>query len=145
MMGITLNRLCNLSAVAFWTLIGLATAHADARGLWLAQDGAKVLVGPCGAALCGTLVSAEPPTDPATGRPPTDKNNPDQARRNRPLVGVVVLISMIPDGPGKWAGQLYNVDSGATLPGHLLEIDDRTIRIEGCSVLCGGQNMSRIR
>lgn len=143
-MGAMLYRLCNLSAVALWAGVGLATARADPRGLWLAQDGAKVQVSPCGAALCGTLVSTEPPTDSATGRPRTDKNNPDQARRNRPLVGVVVLISMTPDGPRKWAGHLYNVDSGETLPGHLLEIDDRTIRIEGCSILCGGQNMSRI-
>src|ERR1700683_1919118 len=78
--GTKINRLCNLSAVALWAGVGLATAHADPKGLWLAQDGAKVLVSPCGTALCGTLVSTEPPTDPATGRPRTDKNNPDQAR-----------------------------------------------------------------
>jgi len=142
-----LERLRILSAVvALSAMIGAGAAHADPKGLWLAQDGSRVRVGPCGAALCGALVSVEPPTDPATGKPWTDKNNPDEARRSRPLVGVLVFISMIPDGAGKWAGRLYNADKGETISGHLVEIDEGTLRVEGCSgVLCGGQSMSRIK
>jgi hypothetical protein len=53
---------------------------------------------------------------------------------------------MTPDGPGRWAGQLYNADSGETVLGRLIEINNQTIRIEGCSgALCGGENMSRIK
>jgi uncharacterized protein (DUF2147 family) len=132
--------------VALCALVGAGMAHADPAGLWLAQDGSKVRVGTCGGAVCGTLVSIQPPTDPATGRPWTDKNNPDEVRRNRPLVGVVVFISMRPDGPGRWAGQLYNADNGQTVSGHLIDIDNQTIRAEGCSgPLCGGENLSRIK
>lgn len=127
-------------------LAGVGKAHADPAGLWLAKDGSKVRVGACGGALCGTLASIEPPNDPATGKPWTDKNNPDEARRRRSLVGVVVFISMKPDGPVKWAGQLYNADSGETVSGHLIEVDDQTIRVEGCSgPLCGSENLSRIK
>jgi uncharacterized protein (DUF2147 family) len=140
------NRLCNLFGVVLWALVGTGAAYADPTGLWLAPDGGKVHVGPCGRTLCGTLVSTEPPIDPTTGRPWTDKNNPDQARRSRPLIGVAVFISMTPDGPGRWAGQLYNADNGETVSGHLIEIDDQTMRVEGCSgSLCGGENMSRIK
>jgi uncharacterized protein (DUF2147 family) len=135
-----------VSILALFAFIGVGTAYADPAGLWLAKDGSKVRVGTCGGALCGTLVSVEPPNDPATGRPWTDKNNPDEARRGRPLVGVVVFVSMKPEGPMKWAGQLYNADSGETVLGHLIEVDNQTIRAEGCSgPLCGSENLSRIK
>jgi hypothetical protein len=74
---------------------------ADPKGLWLAQDGAHVKVGPCGAGLCATIASPSSAVDPETGRPWTDKYNPDPALRGRPLVGVPVLYGLVPDGPIK--------------------------------------------
>jgi uncharacterized protein (DUF2147 family) len=125
---------------------GMASAQADPRGLWLAQDGAKVRVGLCGNSLCAVIAEAKSRVDPATGAPWTDKNNSDPALRNRPLVGVPVLYSLQPEGPGKWSGTLYNNDNGNTYNGHLLELGPGTIRIEGCVIgICGGQNLSRIR
>ena len=73
------------SAVALIALISAGTALADPKGVWLAQDGARVRVGPCGGALCATIATPKSAVDPETGRPWTDKNNPDPAR-NRPLV-----------------------------------------------------------
>ena len=134
------------SAVVLSVFVCAGTALADPKGLWLAQDGARVRVGPCGGALCATIATPKSRVDPETGLPWTDKNNPDPAQRNRPLVGVAVLYSLVPDGPGKWTGHLYNVDNGNTYSGHLLELDARTIRVEGCAIgICGGQNMSRIK
>jgi uncharacterized protein (DUF2147 family) len=141
-----LYRLCGVSAVVLSTLVAAGAAQADPKGLWLAQDGARVRVGSCGRALCATIAMPKSPTDPATGAPWTDKNNPDPAQRGRPLVGVAVLSSMMPDGPGKWSGQLYNTDNGQSYEGHLIELDRRTIRVEGCAIgICGGQNMTRIQ
>jgi uncharacterized protein (DUF2147 family) len=134
------------SAVAFCVLVWAGTAFADPKGLWLAQDGAHVRVGPCGGALCATIATPKSSVDPETGRPWTDKNNPDPAQRNRPLVGVPVLYSLVPDGPGRWSGRLYNIDNGNSYSGRLLEFDARTIRVEGCAIgICGGQNMTRIK
>jgi len=136
---------CGAAVVALFTIVGAGTALADPRGLWLAQDGAKVRVAACGGALCAIIATPKSRVDPETGQPWTDKHNPDPARRNRPLVGVAVLSSMVPDGQAKWSGQLYNVDSGQSYSGRLREIDGRTIRIEGCVLgICGGQNLSRI-
>ena len=138
--------LCGASAVILSVLVCAGTALADPKGLWLAQDGARVRVGSCGGALCATIATPKSRVDPETGLPWTDKNNPDPAQRNRPLVGVAVLYSLVPDGPGKWTGRLYNVDNGQSYAGHLLELDARTIRVEGCAIgICGGQNMSRIK
>jgi uncharacterized protein (DUF2147 family) len=135
-----------LVAVALCAFVGARSAHADPRGLWLAQDGAKVRVSSCGKALCGKIAVAKSPTNPDTGRPWTDKDNPDPRLRKRPLVGVEVFISMMPDGPGKWTGRLYNTNGGQSVPGHIIELGPKTIKVEGCAApsLCGSQNLSRI-
>lgn len=141
-----LYRLCSISGLTLTVLVSAGTALADPRGLWLAQDGARVRVGPCGAALCATIAAPKSQVDPQTGQPWTDKNNPDPAMRNRSLVGVPVLYSLMPDGPARWSGRLYNIDNGQSYTGHLLELAPRTIRVEGCAIgICGGQNMSRIK
>jgi uncharacterized protein (DUF2147 family) len=140
------HRLCTMIAVFLGTLAAVGTASADPKGLWLAQDGAHVRVSSCGKALCGTIVKTKSPTDPDTGKPWTDKNNPDEALRKKPLVGVVVFIGMKPDGRGKWSGSLYSVENGRQYSGHLLEMNARTLRVEACvGSACGGQNMRRIR
>ena len=93
-----------------------------------------------------TIAKPKSSVDPQTGLPWTDKNNPDPAHRGRPLIGVPVLYGLVPDGPGHWSGRLYNIDNGNSYAGHLLEIDPRTIRVEGCAIgICGGQNMTRIK
>jgi uncharacterized protein (DUF2147 family) len=137
-------------ALAISTVILLLLAHAtaalaDPRGLWQARDGSRVRVAACGQALCGTMVSTRTPNDPQTGRPWTDRNNADPAKRSRPLIGLMVLISMRPNGPGRWSGTLYDNDRGITVDGHILEQGSSTLRVEGCmGPLCGGENMTRV-
>lgn len=122
------------------------TGSASPIGLWLTKDGAKIRVSPCGSNLCGFIAQSYPPIDPATGRPPMDKNNADPAKRDRPLVGAEVLISMHPEGPTRWSGQLYNVKDGNNYSGNLIEIGPSSIRIEGCSLgICGGEELTRTR
>ena len=130
-----------------WSLAcgGIDPALADPRGLWQAKDGGRVRVAACGKALCGTLVSMPTPNDPATGKPWTDKNNRDPAKRSRPMVGLMVLISMQPDGPSRWTGTLYDGERGWTLTGHMIEQGPSTLRVEGClGPFCGGENMTRV-
>ncbi len=137
-------------ALAALAAAGLAasgeTGFASPIGLWLAKDGAKIRISPCGRNLCGFIVQSSPQIDPATGQPMTDKNNADPAKRNRPLVGVEILISMHQDEPAKWSGQLYNDDDGKIYSGNLIEQGPSSIRIEGCSLgICGGDDLTRIK
>lgn len=141
----TLYGLRRASLAALFVAAATA-AQADPRGVWLAQDGAHVRVSNCGEALCATVVAPRPGVDPDTGAPWTDRHNPDPALRDRSIVGVQVLYDMAPDGPGRWSGTLYNSDDGHTYSGHLLELNERTIRIEGCAlVICGGKNLTRLQ
>jgi uncharacterized protein (DUF2147 family) len=136
-----------LMALASAVLIASGEAGiCSPAGTWLAKDGARIRISPCGRGFCGFIAKASQPTDPATGRPMTDKNNSDPARRNRPLVGVQTLISMQPNGAGKWSGRLYNDDDGQIYAGNLIELGPSSIRIEGCSGgICGGDELTRVK
>lgn len=122
-------------------------AHASPVGLWRAKDGAQIRITPCGKGhLCGFLAATSKRVDPATGKPPVDRNNPDPAKRNRPLAGIEILIGMAPSAAGVWSGQLYNDDDGRIYDGKLKELGPHEIRIEGCAgALCGGQELTRLK
>ena len=131
-----------------WTAVSasLGPALADPKGLWRGSDGSTTRIAACGAALCGYLDRMNPPNDPQTGRPWTDKNNPDLSKRDRPLAGVQVLIAMRPSDPGRWSGTLYYYDNGKTYNGFIIEQGPNNLRIEGCFLgICGGENLVRIR
>ena len=122
------------------------TGSASPVGLWLAKDGGKIRISPCGRNLCGFLVQPVPATDAATGQPLTDKNNADPAKRSRPMAGVEVLISMHREAQSKWSGHVYNGDDGKIYEGHLIEKDPSNIRIEGCWLgFCDGEDLTRVR
>ncbi len=126
--------------------LGSGSAEASPVGLWKADDGAIIRVAQCGANLCAFIAKPSTAIDPETGRPPTDKHNSDPAKRNRPLVGVQVLMGMHSVEPGKWSGRLYNDDDGQTYMGNLIEVSNSQIRIEGCAAgVCGGNNLSRVK
>ena len=95
MKHMTWCRVSGVSAIVLSVLVSAGSALADPKGLWQAQDGAHVRVGPCGAALCATIAKPKSSVDPQTGLPWTDKNNPDPAHRGRPLIGVPVLYGLV--------------------------------------------------
>jgi uncharacterized protein (DUF2147 family) len=141
-----MNRLVVAALAAAGLVASSESGLTSPVGLWLAKDGAKIRIAPCGRHLCGFVAQSSPVIDPETGRPLTDKNNIDPAKRSRPMVGVQTLISMRQVGPAKWTGQLYNDDDGKTYAGNLIEQGPSGIRIEGCWLgICGGDDLSRIK
>ena len=121
---------------------------ADPIGNWLTESGsATVRIANCGAELCGAIVALKEPNDAATGRPKMDKNNPDAAKRSRPLVGVQIVFGMKPSGTGnKWSGQVYNAEDGKTYSGSITLQDAHTLKLEGCvlgGLFCKAQTWTR--
>ena len=122
------------------------SSFASPLGLWQAKDGSKIRIEPCNQNICGFIAQTNPSHDPASVQTLKDKNNVDPAKRNRPLVGVQVLISMQPSGTSKWSGHVYNDDNGRTYSGHLIELGPSTIKIEGCwLMICGGEELVRVK
>ena len=79
-----------IAALAVTAVVTTSTkALADPRGTWLTAEGdAHIRVAPCGSdTYCGSVAWLKSPIDPETGLPRIDKNNPDAAKRGRPIVG----------------------------------------------------------
>ena len=121
---------------------------ADPSGNWLTQGGnSRVRIADCGGALCGTIVWLKEPNDPDTGKPKTDKNNSDSAKRSRPLMGVQIVLGMKPNGTDKWAGQVYNAEDGKTYSGNLTYSGGSSLQLQGCALgglVCKGQTWTKV-
>lgn len=135
------------AAVFGLMLFSHAALAASAEGTWLSSDGAtKVRLSNCSGKLCGTVVWLHEPTDPSTGKPKTDKLNPDPAKRARRMVGLRVA-SLSPSGPNTWSGNIYNADDGKTYQASFQVQSESTAKVQGCvlSVLCKSHTWTRAK
>lgn len=130
-MIVTTLRALALTAVPALALMAApGSAAADPAGMWTTPK-AKVRIADCGAGLCATIVSLKEPTD-EKGQPKVDINNPDKAKRSRPIVGISVLSNMKPDG-ARWLGQIYNPEDGRTYKAYMTE-DSGQLTVQGCAL-----------
>lgn len=105
-------------------------------GQWLNWDGeGKIAIAPCHDVpnqMCGAITWLKEPND-EHGRPMHDLHNPDPALRARPIVGVLVIRNMNPNGPGRWiGGKLYDPESGKTYDGRLRARPGGKLEVTGC-------------
>ena len=136
-------RRISLATLAF-ALCATSALAGDPSGLWLTEDGeAKIKVGACGGAMCGTIAWLKEPNDKATNKPKTDKNNGNASLRERPIIGSPVLLSMKADGADKWLGQLYNAEDGKTYSGNIA-LAGNTMKVQGCvAIICKTKTWTR--
>ena len=116
---------------------------ADVTGDWLvAEKTAVIRVQPCSTGMCGYIVWTK-------NAPPgaTDKNNPDPAKRNRPVIGLQMITMKAAAAKNRYEGEIYNGEEGKVYTGSIQLVNDMTLRIEGCVLgfLCGGQNWTRAK
>lgn len=100
-------------------------------GLWRSESGAAVIeIAPCGAQACGTIVSLSEPTF-EDGSPKTDRRNPDEALRDRPVCGMRLMAGFDREGPGAWeGGEIYSAEDGKTYSAEMTVDGDR-LRLRG--------------
>ncbi len=140
------------TAAAAFGLAALLMTHAASAqqppfGVWTSQKrDVRVRLSDCGGRICGTLVWLQEEIDRSTGRPKTDRLNPDPAKRARPLIGLQVARDFIPSGKRQWTGTIYNAGDGHRYRAHLIVLGPRTIRVEACMlvVLCMGHTWRRV-
>jgi uncharacterized protein (DUF2147 family) len=122
-----------------WLLIGVAgllaatAAPADPVGTWITEDGAgHIAITPCAERLCGKLTWLEDPLD-ADGKPVTDRNNPDPALHDRPVLGLTILTDLAPTRRRNvWdGGTIYDPQTGNTYRVRLTLTDPRTLQVRG--------------
>ena len=125
---------------AFFALLVATPAFAASpKGDWLVEDKSAIIrIDSCGSALCGAIVWAKKQDG-------VDENNPDPAKRSRPIMGLQLLLGMKPGSDGRWDGDIYNPENGKTYTSRMWLKSDDTLRVEGCVLgfLCGGQDWTR--
>ena len=125
---------------ATFLLTGCAWA-AEPTGEWRTANGlANVRIDDCDGVLWG-IISWE--KDPGG----VDSYNPNPAERNRPTLGLHILLAMKPTKPGLWQGEVYNAENGKTYDSRISLASPDVLRIEGCVLgfLCGGENWTRVK
>lgn len=125
-------------------LVGVALNEAKAQprseivGRWATQGfGSIVEFRPCAEdanTLCGRILWLWEQND-SSGRPRTDRHNPDSALRSRSLVGIDIVRGLRETAPGIWSdGELYNPDDGRSYAGEI-RLKERTLELHGCALL----------
>jgi len=113
----------------------------DAIGVWLNPDnGSNVEFYKCGSGVCGKIVKA------VDGQK-TDDKNPDPAKRNRPIVGLVIMQGAEKTGDNTWSGKLYNRENGKTYSGTVKVKSKNELDLSGCValILCKTVTWTRVK
>jgi uncharacterized protein (DUF2147 family) len=137
----------NIVKSAFYLSLFLQASYAtsalaaDPTGDWRVADGvANIRVAQCNGNMWGVVVWEKQPG----GR---DSNNPDESKRNRPTIGMPILLDMKKKaGTDSWEGQVYNAKDGQTYSSSITPTDADHLEIRGCVLgfLCGGETWSRV-
>jgi uncharacterized protein (DUF2147 family) len=123
-------------------LTGPASAQTaeDALGVWRnPENQSHTEFYKCGAGICGKIVKV------VDGQK-TDDKNPDPAKRNRPIVGLLIMQGATKSSPNSWSGTLYNRADGKSYSGTLTVKSKNAIELSGCVALlfCKTTTFSRV-
>lgn len=122
------------AAIALCLIAPLATPAlaAGPEGVWAMSNGkVTVQVDDCSGKLCAHIVALKEPISKIDGKPKVDRENPDPAKRTRPLIGLSILIDMKPAGESLWQGAIYNPDDGKTYSATVRQSGDQ-MKVKGC-------------
>ena len=125
---------------------GAARAAADpVEGLWVTSGFASVVeIERCGASLCAEVRWLW--DEGVAGRRVLDGENPDEALRERPVIGLSLFERFRPDGgPAAWKGRVYNPEDGRTYRATLGRRGRDALRLRGCyGPFCRSQTWRRL-
>ena len=121
-----------LASILLCAASGGSALAANPEGVWSMTNGkVTVSVDDCGGNLCATIVGLKEPISKIDGKPKVDRENPDPAKRQRPLIGLSILIGMKPAGDNLWKGAIYNPDDGRTYSATVSQNGDQ-MKVKGC-------------
>ena len=110
------------------------------EGAWLVEaKDAIISVYKCGDKYCGSITWLSEPNYPANdekgmgGKPKVDRENPNPALRDKPIVGLFMMWGFTKNANGTeyTGGQIYNSRNGKTYSGTITVLNDRSIRLKG--------------
>jgi uncharacterized protein (DUF2147 family) len=124
---------------------GAFAQTADPVGEWLVKDATtRIKVVSCPQA------PNQPPSlwgviwaETAPGR---DDKNPDPAMRNRPTLGIPILINMKQTEANLWNGKIYDATKGSVWEAKISLSRSDMLEVRGClgGFICGGEDWKRV-
>ena len=102
----------------------------DVVGIWLTggDHPAKVQVYKSGEKYYGKIVWLQSTVD---NKPMVDLNNPDDSKKNQPIIGLIILRSFEFDDDEWDDGTVYDPENGKTYSCHLTLKNANTLRVRG--------------
>ena len=104
----------------------------DIIGIWLTsgKEPARIQIYKTGEKFYGKIIWLKNPTE--NGKTRMDRNNPDEGKRNDPIIGLVMIKDFKFDGDDEWkGGDIYDPESGKTYSSYLYLKDKNTLRVRG--------------
>lgn len=129
-----------LSMAVLTVFAGPARAS-DPTADWRVEEGqAHIRTALCEGRLWG-IVSWE-------RKPGIDRKNPDPSLRNRPTLGLPIVLGMNPVRPNRWEGAIYNAENGKTYRASVTLKGPNELEVEGCvwgGWVCSSETWTRVR
>jgi uncharacterized protein (DUF2147 family) len=141
MQPITTRGIVALMAGGLIAGTALAQTAEDVFGVWEnPENKSHTEFYKCGDGACAKIVKA-------VDAQKTDDKNADPAKRNRPIVGLVIMQGAKKTGPNKWSGALYNRADGKSYSGTVTVKSKNEIDLSGCvaAVFCKTTTFKRVK
>lgn len=112
---------------------------AGPEGLWLVKDQTgRIRIEKCNNVMWGSVAWQKEPSK--------DGNNPNPALKDRPIVGIAILIGMSQTEANLWEGNIYNPRNGSIYKSKM-SMQGEMLDIKGCvlgGLICGGEAWTRL-
>jgi uncharacterized protein (DUF2147 family) len=128
-----------LTSIVLSAAVTYAVGRDDILGVWNTEKkDAKIEIYKCGSKYCGKIVWLKEPTygpgskEGTPGTPILDHSNPNPELRNRPLIGLSILLHFEYIGDNLWDnGKIYNSDNGKTYSGKMTLVSPDRLKVRG--------------
>ena len=104
----------------------------DIIGVWLTsgKEPAKIQIYKSDGKFYGKIIWLKNPIE--NGKQKVDANNPDEAKRNNPIIGLVLLTGFKFDGDEEWnGGDIYDPESGRIYRSYMYLKNKNTLKVRG--------------
>jgi uncharacterized protein (DUF2147 family) len=136
-----MKRIFCTAAILALTSGVVPAAELSPIGDWLVEEGyANIRIDNCNGKMWGIVAWEKEPGG-------FDKENPDAAKKTRPILGMPILLGMAPTKPNRWEGEIYNSENGKLYSASITVTDENTLQLEGClftNFLCGTRKWTRV-
>jgi len=104
----------------------------DITGIWLTngKDPAKIQIFKSVDQYVGKIVWLKFPDE--DGKPKVDRKNPEEGKRSRQIIGLLLLQGFKFNGSDEWeGGKIYDPESGKTYSCYMSLKDNNTLKVRG--------------